>query len=130
LMTPAPSIPTPDATVAEALARARMPDIPAAVAASVFVVQPPAQPPTGPYLGALSFQALLREPPSTRLGMLVDGTPAPVDPQVSDIQVAERLAADKLLSLPVCAATGRLLGAVTVDDVLDRTLPAGWRTHT
>jgi len=42
---------------------------------------------------------------------------------------AERLAAYNLLSLPVCDASGFLLGAVTVDDVLDRTLPVGWRTH-
>jgi hypothetical protein len=29
--------------------------------------------------------------------------------------------------MPVCDPVGRLLGAITVDDVLDRTLPAGWR---
>jgi len=27
----------------------------------------------------------------------------------------------------VCDDDGRLLGAITVDDVLDRILPAGWR---
>jgi Mg/Co/Ni transporter MgtE len=29
--------------------------------------------------------------------------------------------------VPVCDADGHLLGAVTVDDVLDRVLPQGWR---
>ena len=82
------------------------------------------------YVGAVTIQGLLREPPSTRLGLLVDGTPAAVDPSLPEIQVAERLAAYNLLSLPVCDDAGRLLGAVTVDDVLDRTLPAGWRSHT
>ena len=43
--------------------------------------------------------------------------------------LAERLAAYDLLALPVCDTAGRLLGAVTVDDVLDRTLPVGWRSH-
>ena len=32
-----------------------------------------------------------------------------------------------LLSIGVCDDAGRLLGAITVDDVLDRTLPTGWR---
>ena len=43
--------------------------------------------------------------------------------------VAERLAEYNLLAIPVCDARGRLLGAVTVDDVLDRTLPVGWRSR-
>jgi Mg/Co/Ni transporter MgtE len=41
--------------------------------------------------------------------------------------VAERLASYNLLAVPVCDDLGRLLGAITVDDVLDRTLPRGWR---
>jgi Mg/Co/Ni transporter MgtE len=41
--------------------------------------------------------------------------------------VAERLAAYNLLAIPVCNERGQLLGAITVDDVLDRALPAGWR---
>jgi Mg/Co/Ni transporter MgtE len=42
--------------------------------------------------------------------------------------VAERLAAYDVLALPVLDDTGRLLGAATADDVLDRMLPTGWRT--
>jgi flagellar motility protein MotE (MotC chaperone) len=129
LMTPEPLVLLPEATVAEALARMRAEEVPAAIAACVFVTQPPTQPPTGVYLGALSFQRLLREPPSTRLADLVDGLPEAVYPSLSEIAVAERLAAYNLLSLPVCDESGFLLGAVTVDDVLDRTLPVGWRTH-
>jgi Mg/Co/Ni transporter MgtE len=129
LMTPEPLVLLPEATVAEALARMRAEEVPAAVASCVFVTQPPTQPPTGVYLGALSFQKLLREPPSTRLADLVDGRPEAVHPSMPEIEVAERLAAYNLLSLPVCDESGFLLGAVTVDDVLDRTLPVGWRTH-
>ena len=51
LMTPEPIVILPEATVAEALARMRAEEVPAAVAACVFVTQPPTQPPTGVYLG-------------------------------------------------------------------------------
>ena len=129
LMTPEVVVLLPEATVAEALARIRAEEVPAAVASCVFVTQPPTQPPTGIYLGALSFQRLLREPPSTRLADLVDGLPDPVNPNLPEIDVAERLAAYNLLAVPVCDKSGFLLGAVTVDDVLDRVLPVGWRTH-
>jgi len=129
LMTPEPLALPPEATVAEALARVRFHEVPAALAACVFVVQPPTQTPTGPYLGGVHFQRLLREPPGDLLAGLVDGTPAPISPGLQEVKVAERLAAYDLLALPVCDESGRLLGAVTVDDVLDRTLPVGWRAH-
>ena len=129
LMTPEPLVLPPEASVAEALARMRDDNVPSATAACVFVVQPPTQTPTGSYLGTITFQRLLREPPSTVLGLLVDGTPVPIAADLGEVEVAERLAAYNLLALPVCDGEGRLLGAVTVDDVLDRTLPTGWRSR-
>jgi CBS domain-containing protein len=129
LMTPEPLILPPEATVAEALARLRAEDVPAAIATSVFVVQPPTQTPTGAYLGMVSFQRLLREPPGQTLAEVADGTPPPIPADMAEIEVAAQLAAYDLLALPVCDDAGRLLGAVTVDDVLDRTLPAGWRSR-
>ena len=84
------------------------------------------KPPTGAYLGVVHFQRLLREPPSMELGRCLEQEPA-VPPSLSDREVAERLASYNLLAMPVCDQAGRLLGAITVDDVLDRTLPAGWR---
>ena len=42
-------------------------------------------------------------------------------------ELAARMAAYNLIGVAVCDSVGRLVGAVTVDDVLDRLLPAGWR---
>jgi Mg/Co/Ni transporter MgtE len=45
--------------------------------------------------------------------------------------VAGRLAAYDVVAIPVTDEAGRLVGAVTIDDVLDRVLPRQWRvTHT
>ena len=63
LMTPEPIVLTPDATIAEALARVRNPDLTPALASMVFVTRPPSATPTGRYLGCVHLQRLLREPP-------------------------------------------------------------------
>ncbi|MGH3665257.1 MAG: magnesium transporter MgtE N-terminal domain-containing protein [Egibacteraceae bacterium] len=127
LMTPEPILLPPTATVAEALALVRDPDVTPALAGQVFVVQPPTEPPTGRFLGICHLQRLLREPPGAALGDCVADDGHIVGPELDEVQVAERLAAYNLLAVPVCDEGGRLLGAVTVDDVLDRVLPEGWR---
>ncbi|MEI7547619.1 MAG: CBS domain-containing protein [Actinomycetota bacterium] len=126
LMTPDIIILGANATVAEALAQIRDPEWLVSIAAQVFVVQPPYKPPTGQYLGVVHFQRLLREPPSMDIGRCVEQEPT-ITPDILEREVAERLASYNLLSLGVCDEAGRLLGAITVDDVLDRTLPTGWR---
>ena len=127
LMTPEPVILAPHATVAEALARIRDPDLPVPLAAQVFVCQPPLETPTGRYLGVVGVQRLLREAPSKPLGRCIDEEWEPIDADASDREVAGRLAAYDVVALPVIDEDGRLVGAVTIDDVLDRVLPAGWR---
>jgi CBS domain-containing protein/sporulation protein YlmC with PRC-barrel domain len=127
LMTPEPIIVAPQATVAEALARIRDPDLPVPLAAQVFVAQPPLETPTGRYLGMVTFQRLLREAPSKPLGRCIEEDVEPVAADASDREVAGRLAAYDVVALPVTDEVGRLLGAVTIDDVLDRVLPANWR---
>jgi CBS domain-containing protein len=127
LMTPEPIIVTPQTTVAEALARLRNPDVAAAIAAHVFVADAPTTTPTGVYHGAVGFQRLLREPPGMAVVGCVEPNVEPVSPELPATRVAERLAAYNLVALPVCDEAGRLVGAVTVDDVLDRALPDGWR---
>jgi len=127
LMTPEPVILAHTTSVAEALASIREREIPAELAAQVFVTHPPVSTPTGRFVGVVGFQRLLREQPSTTLEECVSGSTEPVTPELSLRDVAERLASYDLLALPVCDHAGRLVGAVTVDDVLDHVLPEGWR---
>jgi CBS domain-containing protein len=126
LMTPEPIVLPPHASVAEALARIRDPDLPPASAAQVFVCEPPTATPTGRYLGVVGFQRLLREAPSMELSECVQDAGF-VRADLSEDQVAGRLAAYDLVSVAVCDEAERLVGAVTVDDVMDRLLPSDWR---
>ena len=126
MMTPEIIVLGANSTVAEALAQIRDPERGVSIAAQVFVCRPPYKAPTGKYLGVVHFQRLLREPPSMELGRCLENEPT-VKPDISDREVAERLASYNMLAVGVCDEADRLLGAITVDDVLDRTLPAGWR---
>ncbi|MBV9002560.1 MAG: magnesium transporter [Solirubrobacterales bacterium] len=128
LMTPEPVILAPHATVAEALARIRDPDLPVPLAAQVFVCQPPLETPTGRFQGVVGVQRLLREAPAKPLARCVDEEWDAIPADASEREVAERLAAYDVVAVPVTDGANRLVGAVTIDDVLDRMLPADWRT--
>jgi len=127
LMTPDVIILGPDATVAEALAQIRDPDWVVSIAVQVFITHAPYKAPTGKLIGVVHVQRLLREPPHMALGRLVSDDPT-VAPDSTDREVAEMLASYDLLALSVVDEAGRFLGAVTVDDVIDRMLGEGWRT--
>ena len=126
LMTSQPLIFPPDAPVAEVLARIRERETAVTAAAQVYICEPPTETPTGRYLGTVGFQRLLRYPPATQVGELIQQRIF-VRPEVPEREVARRLAAYNLIGVAVCDEQGRLIGAITVDDVLDRVLPAGWR---
>ncbi len=127
LMTTEPVILDPTATVAEALAHVRNPDLSPATASQVYVVRPPTDTPTGRYLGTAHLQRLLREPPATLVSSIIDNDIAPLRPDVSLPAITSHLATYNLVAAPVVDDEDRLLGAVTVDDVLDHLLPDGWR---
>lgn len=127
MMTSEPVILPPDATVAEALARIREPQLSPAVAAQVFVVRAPMATPTGRYLGMAHFQRLLREPPAELLGGILVNDIDPLQPVTPLTEITRRMATYDLVAMPVVDAANRLVGAVTVDDVLDHSLPPDWR---
>ncbi|PYC72136.1 magnesium transporter [Streptomyces tateyamensis] len=127
LMTTEPIVLEPGATVAEALARIRVADQKPALAAQIYVCRPPNETPTGTYLGTVHFQRLLREPPFTLVGSLVADDLDPLAPDAPLPVVTSYLAAYNLVAAPVVDETDHLLGAVTVDDVLDHLLPEDWR---
>ncbi len=127
MMTSEPVVLLPDATVAEALARLRNPDLSPALAAQVYVVRPPQATPTGRYLGVAHFQRLLREPPSSLVSGAVDDGIDPLLPGSTLQQVTRHLATYNLVAVPVVDENDRLLGAVSVDDVIDHLLPEDWR---
>jgi CBS domain-containing protein len=126
LMTSQPLIVTPDTPIAEVLARIGDPDLPVPSAVQAYVCEPPMTTPTGRYLGSVGFQRLLRRPPATEVGECVEASVF-VRPDLPKRELAARLAAYNLMSVAVCDEGGRLLGAVTVDDVLDHLLPVDWR---
>jgi Mg/Co/Ni transporter MgtE len=126
LMTSQPLIFAPDTPVGEVLARIRDPATPATTAAQVYVCESPTVTPTGRYLGSVGFQRLLRRAPAIEVGQCIEASIF-VRPDLSERELAARIAAYNLIGVAVCDDDGHLLGAVTVDDVLDRLLPEDWR---
>ncbi len=127
LMTSRPVILSPDTSVAEALAQVRDPDLTPALSSLVLVVRPPTATPTGHYLGCVHLQRLLREPPATLVGGIVDADLPCLAPETSLPALTRYFAAYNLVCGPVVDEQHHLLGAVTVDDVLDHLLPHDWR---
>jgi Mg/Co/Ni transporter MgtE len=127
LMTTEPVILPPDATVAHALAKVRDPDISPALAAQVYVCRSPTATPTGRFLGVAHIQRLLREPPSELISAVIDTDIDPLEADTPLSEVTRTLATYNLVAVPVVDENNRLIGAVTVDDVLDHLLPNDWR---
>jgi CBS domain-containing protein len=127
MMSSDPVVLAPDATVAQALAAVREEEISPAMASQVFVVRPPTDTPTGRFLGVAHIQRLLRETPSTAISAVLDTDLAPVSPGATLSEVTRLFATYNLVALPVTDDAGRLVGAITADDLIDHMLPENWR---
>ena len=129
LMTTEPIVCSADTTVAQALALIRRKEVEPVLAAQVFITMPPFETPAGRYLGVVHFQKLLRYPPGERLGNLMDSELEPIPAQTQIKQIHKDLATYDLVAMPVIDGDRNLIGAVTVDDVLDHLLPDDWRSE-
>ena len=127
MMTTEPLIVAPETPVAHCLAMISREAIHAALASTVHVCRSPLETPTGKLLGIVHFQQLLRERPDRPVGELIDQDKVAVEPTAPLSTVTREMATYNLVSMPVIDEDGRLLGAVTVDDVLDHVLPDDWR---
>lgn len=128
LMTTEPVVLAPDDTVATMLAHVQRRDVPPALAAMAMICRPPLETPTGRFIGVVHLQRALREPPNTQLGNIIDTDLEGVTPDKTVDYLTRTLATYNLTALPVVGPTsGSLLGAVSVDDVLDHLLPEDWR---
>jgi CBS domain-containing protein len=120
IMNPEAVIIGPSTTVAEAIARLRDTDMPPALTMRVFVVEPPTTTPTGRFIGSVTLPRLLKEPPTHVVSDCVDTEVPTVLTSTAESEVANLLARYDLLAVPVIDAARRLVGVITVDDVIVR----------
>jgi CBS domain-containing protein len=76
---------------------------------------------------AVGLVTVVQAEPATPVGVLGDTEPVRVTPATDLISVALLMTDYNLLTLPVVDDQDRILGVITVDDVLDATVPDNWR---
>ena len=101
-------------TVADALARLRSIVHDAAVIVYLYVLDRRDQ-----LIGTVSLRRLLVESPHRPIIELMRPSPIAVQPETDQEEVARMVARYDLAALPIVDDDGRMLGVVTVDDVMD-----------
>jgi CBS domain-containing protein len=109
-------------TAGEALEAVRLSKIDPDLLSAVFVCAA-----DGRLEGSVAVTALLRAPSDRRLGALVKHELPTLRGDAPFEEVARLMADYNLTSAPVVDEDERMLGIVTVDDVLEAMLPRGWR---
>ncbi len=108
--------------VADALERVRTSDLPAGTLTTVFLLET-----TGALAGSVFVVTLLRSDPGRPLQEIAEHEPISVATDADLPEVARLMTDYNLFNLPVLDEQGKMVGVVTVDDVLELTLPSGWR---
>ena len=70
---------------------------------------------------------LLHAEPETPLSDIIDNDPVRVTPDTDVVDVTLLMADYNLMTVPVVDADNQLLGVITVDDILEATIPDDWR---
>lgn len=83
--------------------------------------------PAGKLRGAVSLVALIQADPAATLRELAEANPVRVHPDTDLIDITLLVTDYNLLNLPVVDDDDRLVGVITVDDVLEATVPRNWR---
>jgi Mg/Co/Ni transporter MgtE len=77
--------------------------------------------------GVVSVIALLQAEPGESVGALMDSDPVCVSAEADLTDIALLMADFNLYSIPVVDDEDHVLGIVTVDDILEATIPEDWR---
>jgi Mg/Co/Ni transporter MgtE len=111
-----------EATVGQAIAAARAHDI---APESLYVIL--LTDPDGQLSGVVTAGQLIRAAAEQTLDSLADSGAPSVGAEAEIPEVARLMTDYNLVSLPVLDADGRPIGIVSVDDILELTLPEQWR---
>jgi CBS domain-containing protein/sporulation protein YlmC with PRC-barrel domain len=113
----------PHTTAADALAAvARATNLQSEALTSVYLLDG-----DGHLHGVARLVALVQAAPTAQLIDIADMDPVRIAAQSDAVDVAVLMADYNLFTLPVVDDDGRMLGVITVDDVLEATLPEDWR---
>jgi CBS domain-containing protein/sporulation protein YlmC with PRC-barrel domain len=82
---------------------------------------------SGRLIGVANLVALLQADPDAPLGQVCDTDPVRVGADTDVVDVAVLMSDYNLITIPVVDERRRMIGIITVDDVLETTLPADWR---
>jgi CBS domain-containing protein len=109
-------------SVARAIEKVRSSDLSPGTLTTVYLLDS-----EGGLSGSVLVVTLLRSDPQTPLEKVAEHEPVSVGTDAEVPEVARTMTDYNLVMLPVLDEQERMVGVVTVDDVLELTLPTGWR---
>ena len=112
----------PGDTAERAIERVRSSDLAPGTLTTVYLIDS-----AGGLAGSVPVVGLLRAEPQTALEDLAEHEPVSVKTDAEVPEVARMMTDYNLVMLPVLDEDERVVGVITVDDVLELTLPTGWR---